>query len=369
MKKNILILYTNYGTGHYMAAKAIEEYIINKYPNMKVELLDALSYSRPKINKLFAKIGKIVATKFRNYRMNLYKQTMYKKYLKYSPFYKLCIKIFWTKKLKKKITEFNPNIIISTQVGPTGLIAAHKDLFNAKIISVFTDYSIHRMYTAPHEFVDLYCVPTIEIKNDMIKIGIKEDKIKVTGIPVRSNFLIKEDKEKLINELKLPKDKKIFLFICGGGLGYNNAFPYFEKILQSKYDCYYIFVSGKNTSLKEKAQVLANKYQKEGKILGYVNEIDKYIKCSDIVFGKPGGIITSETLNLGIPLCAIEPIPGQEIKNALYISNNKYGFYIKTINDFETFLNDLKNNIINIDEYKQNIKKDFINFTFNIIDK
>ena len=29
MQKKVLILYTNYGTGHYIAAKGIEEYLIN----------------------------------------------------------------------------------------------------------------------------------------------------------------------------------------------------------------------------------------------------------------------------------------------------------------------------------------------------
>ena len=40
MKKNILILYTNYGTGHYMAAKAIEENLKKRYKNYNIEILD-----------------------------------------------------------------------------------------------------------------------------------------------------------------------------------------------------------------------------------------------------------------------------------------------------------------------------------------
>ena len=63
--KKILILYTNYGTGHYMAAKAIAE-VLNKKNNYKVELFDPLTYSRPTINKWFAKSGKLFATKLRN---------------------------------------------------------------------------------------------------------------------------------------------------------------------------------------------------------------------------------------------------------------------------------------------------------------
>lgn len=369
--KNVLILYTNYGTGHYMAAKAIEEYIINNYPNYNVEVLDALSYSRPFINRIFAKTGKVVATKFRRFRGKLYKKKMYNNYLKNSYFYKLCIKIFWTKKLEKKLLEINPNIIISTQVGPTGLIASNKHLFEAKLISVFTDYGIHRMYTVAHKFIDIFCVPDNSIKKKMIDIGIDKNKIEVTGIPVRAKFLVGDNynKDKFIKEYQLLNNKPIFLFICGGGLGYDNAFIYFEKLLQLDYEFSYIFVAGKNESLFNRAEKLASKYNKCGKICGYVDGIEKLIKCSDMVFGKPGGIVTSETLNSGVPLCAIAPIPGQETNNAMFIDNKKYGFYIKNLDEFNDFLDNLKSNKIDLEKYKKNINNNFKKFSFLNIDK
>jgi len=309
-----------------MAAKAIEEYIKNNYKGYSVQIFDPLSFSRPMVNKLFAKIGKIVATKFRRFRGKLYKKKMYQNYLKNSWFFKFCIKLFWTKKLNKKLVEFNPSIIISTQVGPTGLIAAHKNLFDAKLISVFTDYGLHRMYTVGHEFIDIFCVHDENIKQQMMDIGIMKNKIKVTGIPVRSNFINNNNrnKEEFIDKYYLQKNKPIFLFICGGGLGYDNAFIYFEKIFQLDYEFSYIFISGKNGSLLRKAKTLASKYDKKGKIFGYFENINEFIKNSDIVFGKSGGIVTSEALNLGVPLCAIEPIPGQEINNSLFIANNKF---------------------------------------------
>ena len=365
MKKNILILYTNYGTGHYMAAKALEEYVKTNYKNYNVQLLDPLSYSRPIINKLFAKVGNIVSTKFRKFRGKLYKKEMYQNYLKNSLFFTFCTKLFWTKKLHKKITDFNPNIIISTQVGPTGLIAAHKNLFDIKLISVFTDYGLHRMYTVAHELIDIFCVPNKDIEKQMINIGITKEKIKVTGIPVRLKFLIpNHNKDNIIKKYNLPKEKPILLFICGGGLGYSNAFTYFEKMLQTNYDFSYIFISGRNNNLAKKATKIASKYNKLGKVLGYVENIDEFIKSSTLVLGKPGGIVTSETLNSEVPLCAIEPIPGQETNNALFISNNQFGFYITSIKDFEIFLETLKNNKINLDNYKKNIKNKFQKFNF-----
>ena len=319
MKKNILILYTNYGTGHYIAAKGIEEYLKYNYPKYNVKLFDPLSYSRPIINKIFAKTGQIVATRFRRFRGRLYKKQMYQNYLKTPWYFNLFTKLFWNKNVENKLLELNPDIIISTQVGPTGLIAAHKDLFKSKLIAVFTDYGIHRMYTITHNEVDIYCVPDKKIKTNLIDIGINKNKIKVTGIPVRNQIISKENKiskEEIIKKYHLLRNKPIILFICGGGLGYDNAFIYFKKLLESQYQYSYLFIAGKNKKLYKKASILSTKYKKKGKILGYVDKIDELIRNSDLVIGKPGGIVTTESLNLGIPICAIEPIPGQENYNA-----------------------------------------------------
>lgn len=357
MKKNILILYTNYGTGHYMAAKAIEENLKKRYKNYNIEILDPLSYSRPIINRIFEKIGTSIATKFRNFRKKLYKRKMYKDYMKNSLFFKFCIQLFWTKKLKKKLLNFNPDIIISTQVGPTGLIAAKKNLFHIKLISVFTDYGIHRMYTVCHEFIDTFCVPTNKMKEDMIKIGIDKRKIEVTGIPVREKFT---STERQINK----EEKPLFLFLCGGGLGYDNAFRYFEIMLNSKIDFNYIFISGKNNKLLNHTKKISKKYKKEGEVLGYVNNIDELLQKTTMIFGKPGGIMTSEALNLNIPICAIEPIPGQEINNAKFIMENGFGFYVKDIREFKYLLSKLENNEINLSQYSKNIKNHFEKFNF-----
>ena len=372
MKKNILILYTNYGTGHYIAAKGIEDYLHKHYPEYNVEMFDPLSYSRPTLNKLFAKTGQIVATRFRTFRGKLYEKQMYRNYLKKPWYFNVFTNIFWNKKLSKKLTGFNPDVIISTQVGPTGIIASHKELFDAKLIVVFTDYGVHRMYTITHQDVDIYCVPNNDIKEQMIDIGINKNKIEITGIPVRSQILDKKNsksKDEIITKHHLLKNKPIFLFMCGGGLGYDNAFGYFKELLQSEYEFSYLFISGANKKLFKKAKNLASNYNKTGQILGYVKNIGELIRSSDIIFGKPGGIITTESLNIGTPICAIEPIPGQEIYNAEFISNNQFGFYITNPQQFDILLKQLKNKAIDLKEYKKNIDKNFFKFSFIKIDK
>ena len=102
---------------------------------------------------------------------------------------------------------------------------------------------------------------------------------------MRNQIIDKENnhsKEEIIKKYHLLRNKPIILFICGGGLGYDNAFKYFKKLLESNYQFSYIFISGKNKRLYKKAIKLASKYKKKGQILGYIEKISDLIINSDL---------------------------------------------------------------------------------------
>ena len=50
--------------------------------------------------------------------------------------------------------------------------------------------------------------------------------------------------------------------------------------------------------------------------VGFTSEMDKYMAAADLMVGKAGGLTTSEALSRGLPMALIEPIPGQEERNA-----------------------------------------------------
>ena len=370
-KKKVLVLYTNYGTGHYKAALAIKEYIMNNYKDADVFFMDPLTLGRPFVNKVFANVGKILATRLRGLRKKIYKDKMYRNYFKISWFYNFCIKLFFTKRVKEEILKIDPDIIISTQVGPTGVIAGHRKLFRAKLISVLTDYGIHRMFTVAHEFVDTFWVPTEELKKEMVDLGINEKKIAVTGIPVESKFLVnkKVDKKIYCEKWELPINRPIFLFVCGGGNGYDNALKYFSKLVELKYDFSYIFVAGKNKKLFKKAEFIGDASSKFGVTLKFVDNMEDLLSISDLVFGKPGGLMTSEALTMKVPFVALDPIPGQETHNGKFIVDNNFGFLVNNKEDFAKFLDMLKKDKKIITRWKKNIDANFKTFKFPNIEK
>ena len=50
--KNVLIFYASYGGGHLNAAKSINEYILNNYTDIHVELIDCMKYINKPIEKI-----------------------------------------------------------------------------------------------------------------------------------------------------------------------------------------------------------------------------------------------------------------------------------------------------------------------------
>jgi processive 1,2-diacylglycerol beta-glucosyltransferase len=50
--------------------------------------------------------------------------------------------------------------------------------------------------------------------------------------------------------------------------------------------------------------------------VGFTTEMDKYMAAADLMVGKAGGLTTSEALARALPMALIEPIPGQEERNA-----------------------------------------------------
>lgn len=355
---NVLIVYTNYGTGHQRAAEALKQEFERKNFDGKVEILDSVTFSRPFINSLFRNTGKVVATKFRKLRLKFYNKKMYNITNK-SIFADFCTKLFWNKKIMNKINTFKPDLIVSTQVGPTYILVKHKnEIGNPKIATIFTDYGLHNWHLLGNNDVNYYFVPTFEIKKQMIEFGIIENKIKVLGIPTLKEFnpnLYK--KEDIRKQYNIDKNKPLFLFVAGGGMGYANALSYFEELLKIEHPFSYVFVAGKNKKLKLKAETIAKNSMQKGIVLGYTNEMPNLLSLCDMIIGKPGGLITTECLEMNIPICVVEPIPGQELKNAEFIIKNEFGIYPKNKIDFQKNIEAILTNKKILLEMKKHLKE------------
>jgi processive 1,2-diacylglycerol beta-glucosyltransferase len=83
-----------------------------------------------------------------------------------------------------------------------------------------------------------------------------------------------------------------------------------------------VAIAGKAEKLKARLEQLSKiggKLADGGNRLvavGFTKEMDQYMAAADALIGKSGGLTTSEALARGLPMILIEPIPGQEERNA-----------------------------------------------------
>lgn len=364
-KKNILILYSSFGTGYKMAAIALEEKLKALYPGINVMLMDPFTYGKPLTNKILISISKFFTTKFKWLRYKYHKNKVSEDYSKKTTRHAFLARLFWNLKLEQKLKDFAPDIIFSTQASATNLIAFNKEKLNCKLISVLTDYGFSAATIILHDKVDYYCVPNKAIKRKMVALGVMPDKIYSIGVVLRDQFKETDfDKDVIFKRYHLSKQKPLYLFISGGGVGHESGFTYFEALLKSHLNFSYLLISGSNKKFEAKAKTLAVKYHKSGKVLGYVNNMAEIISACDLVIGKPGGILLSECLTLGAPFYSVEPIPGAEVWNSEFIRKNEFGNYAKNIKEFNSFLRKLHNKTISLKKIKRTILKEYENNTF-----
>jgi processive 1,2-diacylglycerol beta-glucosyltransferase len=81
-----------------------------------------------------------------------------------------------------------------------------------------------------------------------------------------------------------------------------------------------VAICGRSEELRERMEQLAAGVSPDHnvslKVVGFTTEMDEYMSAADLVVGKCGGLTTSEALAKGLAFVIVNPIPGQEERNA-----------------------------------------------------
>lgn len=339
----ILIFYGSYGGGHLSAARSIKDYIENNYSDCEIELVDCIEY----VNKILNRVTTKAYVDFSKNARWLWKKIYYGSETGGLSKISNSLNRIMAIKLNKLIQEFKPNIIISTHPFSSQMCAVlkKKNKINCKLATVMTDYAPHNQWIVAHEFVDFYFVAHDGMKNELIKRGINSEKIFSTGIPLSNRFLLNYDKAKILKEYGLSVDKKTILFFAGGeyGFGKDKTFNMLKSIISNFPYLQIIAIAGRNVKMKERFDELVSETNSSNsvKILSYTNQVPELMSVSDLVITKPGGLTTTESLASGLPLIVIDPLPGQEEENAIFLENNGAGVWIKENNDIKDILSNI----------------------------
>ncbi|MBC2579888.1 MGDG synthase family glycosyltransferase [Clostridium sp. DJ247] len=370
----VLILSVSAGGGHSHAAEAIKDYINFNSSSSDIKIVDTLKYINPIIDKVV--IGGYLKT------LKVTPSLYGKLYTHSEGNYKLAtiissklIKIM-THKLLPLIDEFNPDILVCTHSFSTEMVSVMKSKYNVNIpsICIITDYYSHSTWL--HPCIDAYVASNHDMIEDMISKGVSRSAIYNLGIPVRPSFLKTYDKFNTLEELNLSVHKPTIL-IMGGSLGMGSITNIYKNLNMIGKDIQIIVITGNNKKLYSEILELTKSSPKETRVIGFTNEVNKYMQCSDLLLTKPGGLTITEALICEIPLGIFSPIPGQEEKNAQFLLRHNLAVNLSDINNCTMIIEDLLESKEKLNAMRENCSKfskpysgnDIFNLIDNLIQK
>ena len=106
-------------------------------------------------------------------------------------------------------------------------------------------------------------------------------------------------------------------------MGYGNIAETVKRIddLDIEQDFHIYVVCGNNEEAKEEVRALENSMKHGITVKGFVIIVSTIMDAADCIVTKPGGLTTSESMAKGLPMVIVNPIPGQEQRNAEFLVN------------------------------------------------
>ena len=311
----VLVLSCSTGEGHNSAAKAICEALTAI--GAEYEFKDPVSFRGEKTPKKIASMYNNLIKKAPAAFGMVYKiGDAYDRSLLPSPVYA------WNASYADKLADYIKNqgfdAVITTHLyGMLALTAAKKngDIY-VPIFGVGTDYTM--IPFTRNAVMDEFFVPHKDLLGFYTEKGVKENTLNPTGIPVSPKVSAAPEKRVAREILGLPQDKKIVL-LMSGGVGCESVKPLLKKLHKNGDDgALWVVLVGNNQKLKQTIE----KSVSHDKVLpvGFTDKVALYLRASDVVISKAGGLSSTEVAVSRVPLVHFKPIPGCETCNAEFFA-------------------------------------------------
>ncbi len=321
----ILILTVTAGEGHNSTAKgiksALEGMVCANGDEIEAVVLDTFDYLSPELAKFISE-GYLFVTERAKYAYKIGYNLAEKRSKRDKPPFNIT-SYAMAGDLARYINSYNFDAIVFTHPFAGILLNVMKQSGTVTVptLGILTDFTFHP-YWEDCVANDYVVVPDKLLIPQGLRKGFRESQILPYGIPIKPEFTQKLDKAEARRKLGLDPGK-LTLLLMGGSMGYGNMSENLRKIdgCRLERDFQIICVCGNNREMKEEVDSTAKFSSHVILSTGFVNYISDIMDASDCIITKPGGLTTSESLVKGLPMIIVNPIPGQEERNAQFLVN------------------------------------------------
>lgn len=307
----LLSLSAAVGAGHVRAGQALDAAAREYYPDDACRHIEVLKYTTRAFRKLYADsylylvqhrpavwgmlyrlMGRNVERKRLNTLVRAYDTAMYHR-------------------LMDRLNAFKPDAVVATHFLPSNVVLAHRG-GRLPTWVVVTDYDVHSVWVNPK--AEGYFVATPEVKAQLVRYGVEDGRVHVTGIPIDPVFTRPLSRAAARRKLGLPDGRVVLL--SSGGFGVGDFESAIDRVASVKTPFTLAVVAGKNKRLEKK---LRARCDANLRVFGFVTNMQDFMAAADLLISKSGGLTVSEALAVGTPMLVLWPIPGQEERNADYL--------------------------------------------------
>lgn len=319
MHRILFLPFLQIPSGHHHVADCIKAQLEQfKDEVFHCEKVDILSYGYGKIENLVSHIYLQWIHKLPRLYSGLYRVTAVEAVKPNKRFH--TYEFLFTKVFRKVLEEKKPDLVICTHAFPSYMLSRLKKLklWSGLIINVYTDYFINNLWGIKE--IDYHFVPSKKIKNQLVKQGVKEQHIFITGIPVHPLFKLKNHKVK--------KDPVFSALLSGGNMGAGSISQLLYQ-LKPAGPIQYKVLCGKNEKLFYNIRDLNHPLIQPLPYISSKEEMNHLYNETDIIITKPGGVTISESLAKNLPIFVYDVLPGQEEQNLNFLKNEGLVYHLK----------------------------------------
>ena len=329
--KKVLILTCSTGQGHNSCAAAIEEYF--KTRGVECDITDSMTFFSEGTAK-FISWGHSFIYRHLPWLFKWgYSFTKRHKALlgENSPLCALLQRC--SERLRDYIERGDFDTVICTHLFPAIAITGIQRNSPVDVLAafVFTDYTAYPGTEALA--MDRYFVPDEDNRKECLQLGLPEEKVTVTGIPVRQKFFAPIDKARAKQALRLDAGKAHLLVMCGS-MGCGPIKQLLKEIALALHgEANVTVICGTNNRLFNQ---LRKKYEATPgvRVIGYTRFVSLYMDSADLFLTKPGGISVTEASAKALPMAFINAVAGCEQYNMDFFIRHGFAFtntYVKEL--------------------------------------